>query len=522
MYHSNILLYLYIFSTAIALLTLMVGLYARSAPKSLCFTYVTVAIFILSLGCLFEITATSKISALMAARLQYCGGPFIAPLMLLFVCEYCDIKVNRSFVALLFSVPVLCSLLVLTYPLQHIYYMDVEFLTNGPLPRLKPIGSSIYYMFMLFSSFIPIMADAILLYHCQWRDHIFRKNAAIIVLVTVFPILGTLLLAFGRNDIGVIMYPIFLSLSSLLLCYSILQLGLYRIAPLAREQIIETMSNGFILADMQGSFFDANSEAKRLLPQLALTSAGTRMDDIEGVTWFRDRTGASRNGFSVAEPDGAIKYYRISETVIKQADKSICRCLLIYDETETKQLLDEVCLMAGQDALTGLCNQGAFFRNGRRLFNQIAKNNGDACVLMIDLDFFKDVNDAYGHLVGDEVLQALAEMLSTRFRSTDLVARYGGEEFSAFVPSLSERGGLDLAKNLRERAAKLAFSSQGSVFSITVSIGVTAFDSGRHEVFEAMLKDADAALYAAKKAGKNAIYVARAVPKGGRVLLERA
>ena len=514
--------FLYAVATVIALVTLMVGLYARSAPRSLSFTYLTLALFILSLGYLFEITASSETAALMGGRLQYIGGPFIPPLMLLFVCEYCDIEVKRSFIALLFSVPVLCSLLVLTYPLQHVYYMDVEFVTNGPVPRLKPIGSAIYYMFMLFCVFIPILADVILVYHSLWRDRIFRRNALIIIFVSILPILGVLFIAFGRNELGLVANPLFLSLSSLLLCYSIIQLGLYRVAPLAREQIIETMSNGFILADMQGSFFDANSEAKRILPQLALTSTGTKMDDIEGVTWFRDRSGASRNGFSVAEPNGDLKYYRISETVIRQADKPICRCLMIYDETETKQLLDEVCLMAELDALTGICNRGAFFRKGRSLFNRISKEDGSACVLMIDLDLFKDVNDTYGHLVGDEVLQTLAKMLSSRFRSTDLVARYGGEEFCAFIPNLSERDALDLAKNLREQIALLAFSANESVFHVTVSIGLTALDRIRHRVFETLLADADAALYAAKKAGRNAIYVARSVPLGGQVLLERA
>ena len=123
-------------------------------------------------------------------------------------------------------------------------------------------------------------------------------------------------------------------------------------------------------------------------------------------------------------------------------------------------------------------------------------------MMMIDIDCFKAVNDTYGHPKGDEILKAIAEVLSARFRGTDLVARYGGEEFSAFLPNISEQSAMELAEQLRERSQKLEFSAESSTFRITVSIGLAIFNPASHLSFERLLADADAALYAAKKWGK--------------------
>lgn len=131
-------------------------------------------------------------------------------------------------------------------------------------------------------------------------------------------------------------------------------------------------------------------------------------------------------------------------------------------------------------------------------------------MLMLDIDHFKNINDTYGHMMGDEVLKALANVMSTRFRDME-IARYGGEEFCAFMPDIPESTVFEIAKTMRERIEKLEFASDGVIFNVTISIGLSFYDANRHLTFDMLFSDADAALYAAKNNGRNTIYVSRFV-----------
>jgi len=125
-------------------------------------------------------------------------------------------------------------------------------------------------------------------------------------------------------------------------------------------------------------------------------------------------------------------------------------------------------------------------------------------VAMIDVDFFKSVNDNYGHDVGDEVLSGIAQVLLKSTRETDIVARMGGEEFCLLAPGMIPGNALNYLESLREKIASLAFSSGGRDFSITASIGGTCV---RAETLDAMIGDADEKLYEAKETGRNRVVI---------------
>ena len=509
---SDLLMTLYVFSAVASLASLIIGIYARNAPKALYFTYLTLAIFIVNSAVLFEITASSFSSALIAVQAQYCGSSFIAPFFLLATLDYCEKKLKEYQLVLLFFIPVLTLLLVLTYPLNGIYYKSLVFTTGSALPHMVVNGSVFYYVYMVYSLLLALASNVVLLYHYRHRsrDIIIKRQTLTVITATVWPMLSVIFNTFNIGGLDLDTTAIALCMTCLLLSYLVIKLGIYRIGPIARAQIVETMSDGFILIDMQGTFIDANSAAKRILPQLAKTSIGMKVAKIEGIAWLSDSADKRKNEFSVQGPNRVNKHYRLSETEISH-NKASCRCIMIYDVTEVKHLLDEVSLLAEQDALTGLINRGSLYRRGEPLFNKIAASGGGACMLMLDLDFFKNVNDNYGHVKGDEVLKAIADLLSSSFRVTDLVARYGGEEFCIFLPHFTKNTALNIAEKLRQSTEKLSFSSGGSIFHITLSIGLAVYDPARHALLEDLISAADAALYAAKNAGRNTVYMANAI-----------
>ena len=125
----------------------------------------------------------------------------------------------------------------------------------------------------------------------------------------------------------------------------------------------------------------------------------------------------------------------------------------------------------------------------------------NSSILMLEIDHFKKVNDTFGHLTGDKVLQELGDILKTSIRSDDIAARYGGEEFVGVFPDTSLEDVATLCDDLRERIASAAFQFRGEVIPMTVSIGLSALRPD--DSLESLFERADAALYRAKEAGRN-------------------
>ena len=123
---------------------------------------------------------------------------------------------------------------------------------------------------------------------------------------------------------------------------------------------------------------------------------------------------------------------------------------------------------------------------------------------MIDLDDFKQVNDTYGHHIGDEVLRQWAQRTRSLLREVDILGRYGGEEFGLFLPETPLEQALHLARRLRKQIAETPFETQVGPIPLTVSIGLVAWNESITSP-AALLQEADYAQYAAKHAGKNRI-----------------
>ena len=124
---------------------------------------------------------------------------------------------------------------------------------------------------------------------------------------------------------------------------------------------------------------------------------------------------------------------------------------------------------------------------------------------MIDLDYFKQINDCYGHPIGDLALKQLAELLLSRMRKTDFVGRYGGEEFSIIFPNTAPRMALKLCQELCQKIAQHSFNIGGYEFNITLSIGIAHYPV--FKTTDDLVAAADRALYKAKVNGRNRVEI---------------
>ncbi len=159
------------------------------------------------------------------------------------------------------------------------------------------------------------------------------------------------------------------------------------------------------------------------------------------------------------------------------------------------------------DPLTKLRNRRAFFENGAKNLARARRHNGDLSVMLLDIDFFKKINDTHGHQSGDEALVAVAAILNALARTEDTVARMGGEEFAMLLPDTNLLGTAVLAERVRVAIEKERFILGGKIVQITVSIGLAARSVDPVDSVDQLLGIADKRLYLAKQSGRNRICV---------------
>lgn len=174
-----------------------------------------------------------------------------------------------------------------------------------------------------------------------------------------------------------------------------------------------------------------------------------------------------------------------------------------------RQANAELASLALVDSMTGLHNHRYIMEMLSQALHHAARYGEALTALMLDLDHFKQVNDTYGHHQGDLVLRELAGVLRRSVRASDDVGRYGGEEFVVVCPSTDQSAGLQLAERIRQTVQAHPFSGPEGRLSITVSLGCATYDQARDASGEALLKRADAALYRAKRDGRNCVRVSK-------------
>ena len=158
-----------------------------------------------------------------------------------------------------------------------------------------------------------------------------------------------------------------------------------------------------------------------------------------------------------------------------------------------------------RDSLTGLFNRRHATEVLKAQITRAGQHPGYRfAMVLFDIDFFKQINDRYGHLAGDRVLQKMSELAQSRVRSGDTLARVGGEEFALVLPETGVDGAVQVAETLCERVAAECFDIDGNTVSITLSAGVAEWQSEMQRL-EDLLRSADAKLYRAKSKGRNCV-----------------
>jgi diguanylate cyclase (GGDEF)-like protein/PAS domain S-box-containing protein len=189
-------------------------------------------------------------------------------------------------------------------------------------------------------------------------------------------------------------------------------------------------------------------------------------------------------------------------TLIEKQNTELQSMLNVLEQSrnEIRRQNQELQVLATQDPLTRCLNRRAFFERFEVEFSRSQRYGHSFSCVMVDIDYFKSINDQHGHPVGDRVLQQVSTILRDCVRDSDVVCRYGGEEFCILLPETGAQGGLTTAERIRHRIASKSLSG----LHVTASLGVSSLESGPANPSE-LLSQADKALYEAKRRGRNRV-----------------
>lgn len=175
------------------------------------------------------------------------------------------------------------------------------------------------------------------------------------------------------------------------------------------------------------------------------------------------------------------------------------------DYGEIDRINEALLKLSETDELTSLDNRRSFKKKAYNQMHAAIEDKFSFAIAMIDIDYFKQINDKFGHLAGDLVLQNLSDHLLKLLRSDDIVARYGGEEFILFIPKIDERGALLITENLRKAIKEITVHFEDQPIQFTISIGLTiAHPDSQMRLYD-FINEADMALYEAKHTGRNKV-----------------
>lgn len=283
------------------------------------------------------------------------------------------------------------------------------------------------------------------------------------------------------------------------------------------QQIVENASDGIITMDTTGMVLTANRAVEPLLGFSPDEIVGRSVEELfPGKNAAREigrmlAAGASGTGWqgelTARNKAGEELQINMSVSILRDhLGRPASLIGIARDMTERRRLLDKLKRLSVTDNLTGLFNHRFFHDRLHYEFMRARRYGAALGCIMVDVDFFKSVNDTHGHLVGDEVLRALAKLVKQATRSVDVVSRYGGEEFAVLLPNTDLEGAVRCAENIWQTVGGAGISTQEGTLSITVSVGVTALsaDIGSEDELH---RRADDALLAAKRNGRNHVCV---------------
>ncbi|MFX3631720.1 MAG: histidine kinase N-terminal 7TM domain-containing protein [Candidatus Pristimantibacillus sp.] len=479
-------------------------------------------------GSALEHSADSLSEVKLWIKVEYLGMPFLPPISLLLIMQFLGIehRLKPSLRTGLFVMPFVTMILVMTNEAHHLYYRSIE--VSPVMGALKvDLNAGPWYIIQGAYTFGCMMGGVVLLllYWNRMKSS-YRMQHITMLIGLLLPLIGDFAYLGNLTPGGIDPIPVIMAGTSALYMWALASRGLMNVAPIARDNLFESMGDGVLVLDLNNRIVDYNPAAALVIPQLSSRYLGRpieplwRMhtdeplvDPTEMESKLQESGIPDTQGILWRKEDQSY-YYEVRSSIVRnKSGKETGKLIILIDVSERVRLQKQLHELAYHDGLTGIYNRIHFMHLSEMLLSQSRSSGEPLALLLFDFDHFKRINDVYGHDIGDRALLHVVEICSSMLRDEDVFARYGGEEFVIAMPNLSLVQAEAVAERIRYEIARQPMEFQPKPLSITASFGLAVASGGpeNNGGITQLLKAADNALYEAKNSGRNTVRIADAV-----------
>ena len=464
-------------------------------------------------------------------NLMYIGVSGLPTLFLLFVLAFNhnDAWLTRRNIFLLSIQPVLSTVLFWTNEYHHLFYQSLDLVQENGFLAIDFVRGPWYWINIVYSYTI-IGIAFLVLSQCALRwSPLYLNQYRLILIGSFIPWAASAYSEFYFSQWhGLDLAPLMFGLSAIIYVFAISHTHFMDLIPIARSLLIENMRDGVLVLDLRNRIMDINPAMEGFLEEKISFYMGKNAFEVfqpwmENTDLFLDKT---QTRLELKVPKDPSRYVDLQVTPLYDRSQSMNGHLMVFrDITESKQVekrlryvndrlqgqLIEIGLLqsklreqAIRDPLTNIFNRRYLDETLDRELSRAAREDYPVCVIMVDIDHFKRVNDTHGHEAGDLVLKAMAATLSHHCRRGDFACRYGGEEFVVVLPNITLETAYARAEDLRTSLNQLSVPYEEHNLSVTISMGIAGFPENG-QTRDTLLRAADQAMYAAKEAGRDHI-----------------
>lgn len=504
-----ILITLLCISIFVGLLLVLHTLYNFKGRLSASFIALTAVLTFYVLGYLLVVLSTSTEAAFTAVMLMYFGSSFFPVFSLQFILEFCEIKIKSWLYYIIMLCPILLISAVWTTEHSHLIYRSFEHeISPIGVSRLVVEHGSLYFIPHIFAATFAIVIFTILIWKMIHTDQENRSTVILIFIASLLPISFDVFYMLTEQQLGIDFAPISTLFLNLVFFIAITKKNLLDIKPKASEIALGSIHEAYILVDARGRLVEANQTAYELFPSLHQLQSNKHVYTIPNIPEALILNPGEKCRLNAEfDLDGDRHFSASITTMEDETHGNLGYVTLVRDITESKRMLHQLEKLAHLDMLTGIMNRPYFFEVVSLQLKQMERNGGEGYIIFFDIDHFKLINDTYGHMTGDLVLQRMAECVRNTIRPYDLFGRYGGEEFLIFVTDITRDNILIYVERIRSSLQAMEIIDEEVHLHITASFGISSITGGQD--LKTRIKKADSALYEAKESGRNRVVFAK-------------